>query len=383
MNALHHFLPLTLIATLLLSNCSKPKQYHTAQSNHYHFTNEIVENFAYADQARQFAALGNHEATLVAWDKGCEASDYEPEKIDDFKEQYVPKPAHDYIIQRAALERITMISYLKHQSFNHTFLMKLLPDLYAMGYRYFGSEALLSSINPGDCLVYTQNIDDNNPQYANLIRKAQDLGFQIFPLDYFRNRQKNNLPYLENLVSESLEKKVLLYTGLVNSTETDAYNGTTLAYQLNEKLNINPLTINLTFLSERATTAYENYYYKNIDFNQSLIFFKKDGSLFYDEYLPKWFDILVYTPRTKYIDNRPHWVANHYNQKIKIDLSKVPLDKPYFLMAVARDKCSDAIPYDMLEITPSMTQVSLFSREGPMRIIATNGQDQVEVIQKD
>lgn len=372
-----------VLSYLFLSGCSSDKIDINSPKENYYFTEEILANFTSTDQAREFADIGEYEAVLRAFDKGCKPKNYEDEFLQNFKRNYKPINASEYILQQADLTKILIINRLKHRPFNHLFIKNLLKNLYDLGYRHMGFEGILNEIKSGDCLIFGENIDDKNPQFVNLVRTAIKIGYSVFPIEYYRYRQHKNMSLIRNITRSNPETKILIYSGLVNSNKTNFNGGSTLAYTLKRELGINPLTVNQAFFSERGSKSYEHFIYKNIQVNQSSVFVDSGGNIFNDEALAGLFDIMVFHPRTSYQGGRPNWMIDHYVQTVKVDLKRIDLPTPYMLFAIKKDKCQNAIPYDVIEIKEGQEEAFLCLPEGDFNIILTNGKEESRLVVLD
>ena len=192
--------------------------------------------------------------------------EYETHNLNEHIVEIIEKNAitdnevYSEILRKAEEHQIIMISE-DHQIRRHRkFVKKLLADLYNIGYKHLALEALN---NPrGDSILNSENgnilaecgyyIQEQN--FANLIRKAKELGYIFVSYENIDNQKDRELGQAENLYNKTFaidsNAKVLVLAGGGHIMETPDRNGKKwMAALFKEKYNIDPLTISQTFLN--------------------------------------------------------------------------------------------------------------------------------------
>ena len=110
-----------------------------------------------------------------------------------------------------------------------------------------------------------------------------------------------------------------------------------------------------------------------IDSQASGVLIHPKGNVFNGVGEKKHFDVLIYHPRTKYINNRPDWLVNSSGvQFVKIDRSKMKKDQYPILVEAIPEGEKNSVPVDVVEIKSNDEPTELLLNEGKYNIIITD-----------
>ncbi len=153
----------------------------------------------------------------------------------------------------AAGTRVFMLNenhwYPKHRLFGEM----LLKPLKENGYTHLALEALFKK---QDLVINTRGFPSTSsgyytrePYFGHFIRRAKEMGFEI--VDYESdekdaNRELGQAQNLADLLNSNSDIKVFVYAGLDHIIEEPTKRGKTMAVNLKELTNIDPLTVNQT-----------------------------------------------------------------------------------------------------------------------------------------
>ena len=358
-----------IVFSLLLLSCSSNQDVINNLSDNYLFSSEILElPIADLDKATEFSSIGQYENSLKFNSYGCPPKDYGTKYLEKFEKEYSAVPADEYIIEQAGTTSITMINGGYRMALYPIFVTNLLEGLYDKGYRHLGLEGICQDILPGDDLRYLDNVKGKEPRFANLIRKALDLGFTIFKVDSFGTKDSEQVEELKKRMEQFPDDKILIYVSSVHSIEAQLHEsiGKTLANKISEDLNVNPLTIGQLTYTEKTSAYYESFLYKNTSIVEPVVFVSDIGESYFDKkYVPEWNDIHVFHPRSEFYQGRPSWLASSGNELVSVDVSKSGLKLPIMVYAIDEgEQKADAIPYDVVEVTEASKDAVLFLPPG-------------------
>ena len=353
-----------------------------AQTSPYYFLDSIKINNAACFDAIELSScqnacwemsfIGLYKEMLPIWDKYEDYSNYklsEKDSLDFLK--YTPILAIDYILKQAKKEKVIMINEAHHNPFHRVFITSLLEGLYEEGYRYLGCEG----ISRKDSLLMERKIPVqektgyyvNEPQFGNLIRVALDLGFTVFGYDGkgegkdYQSREIAQVNHIKAVLDKDSTAKILIHAGWGHILE-DTSRIKLMAYHFQRITGINPYTVNQTTMSEHSEPQLEDPIYR-MGVNQidtSSVFLKISEDSIYRN---KKTDIIVFHPRTTYINNRPNWLyaRKGYIHK-KISLTGVD-SFPIIIKVALEEEPDNAVPIDVLYVDVPKDRVTIFVPE--------------------
>ncbi len=386
-------LSLVLSASLIYGQNDMSKLFDTKFS--YEIEDELKNNKLRESSASYYYTyIGEYEKAMMTYELplawGLDTLTYE-DSLAFLK--YHPINAYNYLAERTKEEQIVIISEAHQKPLHRVFTLNLLESLYENGYRYLGLETLTPNIvdttqNLMDTLLnkrgyplssYTTGFYTREPQMGNLIRKAIDLGFELFAYEATSRKEDRDLQQAIN-IKKFLEKhpnqKIIVHCGWYHAIESnypkrkeDNY----MAYHLKRLTDIDPLTIYQDALSEKFLHK-ESPFYNLVNANDASVLIDDNGQVFNGKDAVDHFDILVYHPRTKYINNRPDWLFGlSSNNFVEIDKGKIEIDKyPILVKAYLANEEYMATPVDIVELDSFEDTTRLVLKNGAYRIIIIN-----------
>ena len=298
-----------------------------------------------------------------------------------------PKPAREYIVQRAEKEQVLIINEAHHQPLHRTFVTSLLKGLYAQGYRYLGLETLGYKDSMLNLLRYPlqeSGYYSKEPQFGNLIREALRLGFTLFSYETneevnggFHNGKFREIDQARNIAAfmKKHPGKYLIHCGYAHVIEGPYPSWEkAMAGRLKEYTGINPFTIYQEALTEHSSPRYEEPDYGLISFPQPAVLINKEGSVYNGYARDSSYDVRLYHPRTQYVHGRPDWLSLNGSRKpFMIDAGKISLGYPVLILAYVKgEDVQKAVPYDVMELSNASDKKALFLEKGPYTVILKN-----------
>lgn len=151
-----------------------------------------------------------------------------------------------------------------------------------------------------------------------------------------------------------------------------------MAGRLKEFTGIDPYTINQIVLSERSKTDLESSYYRMTHVDKYAVSIDRDDKPFNNNKV----DVLLYSPRTKYVYGRPDWIFENKKYPYFLNPKEITISFPIIVQAYMEpDEIGKAIPIDIIEIKSkdavSSTAIAVYSN-GPFKIklISKSGKTQ-------
>ncbi|HMR89668.1 MAG TPA: hypothetical protein PKD51_16015 [Saprospiraceae bacterium] len=147
--------------------------------------------------------------------------------------------------------KIVAINEAHHISKHRVVMQSFLPLLYKNGYRYLFVEGL----NHGDKLLNERKFPKfmhsglyiRDPEYANMIRKALELGFELIAYDQRgENRDEKAANHILGYMKDKGIEKIVIFAGYDHIKEKESYGKKSLIMHLNERLNTDAFTISQT-----------------------------------------------------------------------------------------------------------------------------------------
>ncbi len=370
-----------LIFTLLLMGQPSVFGQSYTPDNPYKFSDQIFDEYITDTSlyrcdcaAWKYSYIGEYKQTLIIWDT-CDnfdfvnnayqrtASNNKSLSPDDsaYFSLFKPQNAVDYIANKAKTEKIIIINEAHQQPMHRVFTESLLQSLYDNGFRYIGLETISyffdTLYNVRKYPTLATGVYSKEPQYGNLIRRALEIGYIVFPYEKQGTTDRNQREIQQaNNINKILLKdstaKILIHCGFGHVCES--YFSKTIEYVMAGRLKnltgIDPLTINQTELTESGNPDFENPYYKQINLDYDAVFVDSTGQTFYGNRRYKRVDMVVYHPRTKWIYGRPNWVFN--NDKIPTPIiSQITVTFPCLVFAyIENEDVNTAVPVDVIEL---------------------------------
>lgn len=383
-----------LLSTILVLVCTDREIQQIDFSTDYKFTSEIEKQILndtspsrYQRSASDFAKKGDYKKALIHWDMGMPTQDrnYAKTEIDSINSKYSVLNAADYIIQEAQKNQVVMINEAHHNSMHRAFTKSLLQDLFNIGYKNLGLEALDrgeyldSALNSRGYPIQKTGYYTQDPQFGNLIREAIEIGYNVFAYENIgpetgKFREIGQAKNIQKVIESKPNEKFLIHCGFAHLMEGN-YSGweKAMAGRLTEYTGINPLTINQVEYSERSKAEFNHPLLKALEIKESSILIDEDNNPLKFERGEAWADIAVLHPNTEYVDNRPDWLFENGSKNISVELKDVSIEFPVMVLAFKKgEDINEAIPIDITEVESKGANAHLALRKGDYEIVVTN-----------
>ncbi|MEL6256935.1 MAG: hypothetical protein AAFR87_33365, partial [Bacteroidota bacterium] len=309
----------------------------------YKFSTEIERQlktdssqWKYQISAAAYATKGDYQNALRHWDlaMGGREMNYSDAEIDSINERYTKVSARDVILKRASEEQILIINEAHHSSLHRFFTRSLLKELYDLGYRNLGLEALANGAKTDSLLnerKYPSQASGSyiiEPQFGNMVREALEIGYHVFPYEQTTgvNNSPREIEQAKNLVEEIQKRpqeKFLIHCGFDHVFEgKHAWWEKAMAGRLTEYSGIDPFTIHQEFYSEKGDPTFNHPFLKAINPTESSVLLEEDNSPLQYSRNEAYTDISILHPTTNYVDGRPDWIFSEGNRKVEINLSE-------------------------------------------------------------
>lgn len=344
-----------------------------------------------------YSFIGELENTLNTWaHKSPPRDTLSTSKKDSFK-LFKPIVAKPYILAQAQKHKITIINEAHHYPAHRVFTSILLKEMYDLGYRHLGLEALFnhtpsdSSLKSNGYPILTNGYYTREPQFGNLIRQAIKIGYKLFSYESKQhknakqrevNQAKNIITYMQQYPNE----KILIHCGYGHASE-GYYGGSfekMMAQRLKDSTKIDPLTIDQTSFSEWSEKKYENPYYQITNTIIPSVYINENGESFKSRRKSSGMDIYVFHPRTKQF-NKPQWLLSDGKKFIKIDLSNESVVKgEYILLAYKKgEEIGSAVPIDIQVVKNNKVNLALYSGKYNLVLWNKDGESKMTTIHVD
>jgi len=364
----------------------------------YRFSKEIEDEIAkekglrkYQISASDYSAKGDYKNALIQWDLawGTKDKKFAKAQVDSTNRKYTKIKATDYIISQAKINQVIIINEAHHNSFHRVFTKSLLRELYNIGYKNLGLEAL-SNEEHLDSLqkirkypVQKTGYYINDPQFGNLVREAIEIGYIVFPYETKdgeadeKPREIDQARNIQKVIEARPNEKYLIHCGFDHALEgTHDFWERAMAGRLKEFTGIDPLTINQVLYSEKGNPKFNHPLLKALDIKISTIIIDKDNIPLKYKQGEAWTDIAVFHPNTEYVDERPSWVFKNGNNNVAIQLTDIPLEFPVMVLAFKKgEDIALSVPVDIVEVESRGENCNLGLKKGVYVIVVTNGRE--------
>ena len=329
----------------------------------------------------------NHRAALQHFDGSPPAG-----AAGDLPDNTNAIPAVPYIAKRAAGHRFVIVNERHHASSDRLLTMSLLEPLREQGFRYLAAEGVWHSDAPG-----TRGYPVSNTGYyvkdvvfAEMIRQALALGYVVvgyeheagqLPVEGMNAQQARDYWQAHNLIARTIGSdetgKVLVHCGYAHAYESRSDRWTPMAHYLRQAAGIDPLTVDQTQLSERATLAHEHPVRRaaaerGFVSGEPIVLVDDAGAL-----LPidgPSVDIRVVGLRTDYEAGRPTWMRMRGLREPRVADVPECAAEPCIVEALDSEQ-PDAVAYDRAEATSASVVLFLPSdRDVQLATYSLSGQ---------
>lgn len=341
---------------------------------HYLFTEEIQEKYAEDSNVANVQQLileamntGNYELSLQLYDKifpRPSLSAYNDSLLSS--DSFSKEDAKTVFLALTDLHQVTLLSDAYFLPSQRCFLKSVLPELWKQGYRYLGLEGLYADTIAGKTLL-TDSLSFYmfEKNYRELVQTALDLGFILFSFDdlaasSWNERLERQVQKAATFLSRHPEGKTLFFC---NTSHLDEYQDdslmtiTSIASFLCQKADMNPLTVNQSFITERSEEELESRLIREI---QHPVCLKKDEEIFGGFGSRKIADMIVFLPEWKVLLG----LADQQTANFTVPHKRI-IDYPVFLMAFEKETFEKGgFPFTLKEVKSKEDNTSFYLPKG-------------------
>lgn len=344
--------------------------------------------------------VGNYDAANVYLDKQMEREDTKDLKSSPL-DNYQRRDALETIKSLAGTHQVIMINEEHFSPIHRAFTARLLPVLWAKGFRYLAAETLSedpAKLSSRGYPVHKTGFYSVDPVFGDMLRTALKLGFKLVSYEHFPNERcvspADNPDFCQNerergqaqnlydrIFKNDPQAKVLVHVGRGHNQKLNLKSWAMMGWHFQQISGIEPFSIN-QMLSEHSAPRYERPEYRYVTgkwkFNEPIVFQTKAGE-FEKSY---GYDLQVYHPRTRYEHGRPVWRRMGGAAKAeKINFKKLNLsannnvfngNEPLLVQAFVVGENAEAIPVDQIILYPNKEIPVLILPKGHLRISAVN-----------
>jgi tetratricopeptide (TPR) repeat protein len=287
-------------------------------------------------------------------------------------EQLRVTDAAETIARTADSARVIFINEAHHVPQTRLLTLSLLAPLRAKGFTYLAAETLSpfdSSLNARDYPVHASGYYSNEPLFGEVLREARRLGYTLVPYEAIGARgqdaretgQATNLR--DRIFRDHPDARVLVHAGYSHIDESGTLGGAKpMAVRFRELTGIDPLTVDQTTMRERASRAKENPAFRHLVDRAArtmpFVLLEAHGRPW--TFRPGVHDVTVFLPRTQLRDGRPDWLWRAGDrQSFAVRGSWCAGHEACVVMARLAGESADAVPRDVVRVTPNDTSRSL------------------------
>jgi hypothetical protein len=335
----------------------------------------------------------------VARMRGLYAKELTTSPIDGYR----PRDAVEAIASAAAARQVVMINEEHRTPVHRALTLRLLPALYAKGFRYFAAETL----DEGDAELNRRGYPTQktgfytaDPVYADVIRTALKLGYKVVPYEHMKDcepradnpmscQDERERGQAQNLADRILKHdpraKIFVHVGRShNAKVSNEGQFAFMGWHFREMTGIDPFVIDQVRMSERRSPADEHPLYRYATrkgwVKEPTVFESAAGELWTDD--KDTADVRVFTPKAQYVDGRPTWLRMGGMRaprgvapgRLGLRARRGRFDgrEPVLVQAFFTKEGADAVPVDQVVFYPSREMPVLMLPTGAFRVRAIN-----------
>jgi hypothetical protein len=337
------------------------------------------------------AEVSNYREAIEVFDSYAAAASAPPGDIEAQRRALsdaTPVEATKVILELAGKQQAVFINEAHHIPQHRALTLRLLRDLWRKGFRYFAAETLDFRDKELQArkypLIGKSGYYLNEPVYADVIRTALKLGYQVIPYEFEEeavpasdaqlNRQQQrdkgqarNL--YERVFKQDPKARIVVHAGYAHIYEKQRGGWSPMAMYFREFTGIDPLTIDQTEMTEHSAPQFENAVYKDAlarwEFTQPTLVRTPANEYFVGGNVKGLVDLQVFSPRSDYRGGRPAWLQlGGLRTAQRIVISDLKQGFPYLVQAVLTSEGAEAIPMDQIEVQAPGASVTLLLPKG-------------------
>lgn len=340
--------------------------------------------------------VGNDAEAIAYYDKGQVKVPLK-EADSSTLDRYSPRSALAIIGAAANKEQVIMVNEQHHVPMHRAFTTRLLPVLYAKGFRYLAVEGVNETdaqLNERGYPVFGTGLYPAEPVFGDMLRVAMKLGFKVVPYEYrgkcqpkpddpqFCNNERER-GQAQNIYDRILrahpDAKILVHAGAGHIQEYRSKDITIMAAHFKEISKIDPFTVDQIEMMERSAPEYEETDYRYAA-RKGLVkgptIFVSAGGEFWKNRAGQFgtVDAQVFHPRVGYRGGRPLWLqADGFRKPYAIGRGKLGNSGPapsglLLVQAFFAGEGEGAVPADQVVVSQSKPKPVLMLRPGDFRV---------------
>lgn len=317
-------------------------------------------------------------------------------------DEYEPQTAVETLAALADKHQVVMINEEHDTPLHRAFTTRLLPVLYAKGFRFLAAETFgnTEEATTRGYPTHKTGFYVNDPVFGEMTRTALRLGFKIVPYEHSSEKliecrkQGKDADFCQNerergqaqnlydrILKNDAEAKVLVHVGRGHNQQLKLDAWAQMGWHFKEIANITPLSVN-QMLSERSEPKYEGGLYRYVvskwKLKEPSVFKNKAGNYF----KTYGYDLAIFHPRPSYQNGRPDWLKTSGARKAEtVNLKRLKLksgnemfagNEPVLIQAFYANESADTIPADQIIFYPNKKIPALMLPKGGFRVRAIN-----------
>ena len=301
--------------------------------------------------------------------------------------------AKEFIIDKSNDHRITIINEAHSMPSHRVFTESILQGLYDSGYRYFGIETLGNGqacdtlLNKRGYPVLNSGFYSAEPMYGNLIRKALEIGFQVFPYEATGpsdeiGREVLQAQNINRIFEKDSSAKILVHCGFDHVLEgTHSFFKKCMAQNLEDFSGHEVFTIDQVVFSEyRGFESVDTVVdFLNVD-KPTILSRRVNNEPFNDSLSSAKADVSIFHPRTEFINGRPDWIAQNGRKLECLSVNNLILTEAILVRVYKKGESTrKAVPIDVTELLPSQKICCVSVPEDDYVVIAQHGKYEYRV----
>jgi hypothetical protein len=384
-------LPL-LILTVTFSTIAigQPTKDYLSSKQIQRLEDSETNSFKFQDYAVLFSKIGNYQASLAAQNlfllknKAAMNIPEKPKADSIYFKSFKPQSAVDVIAKAAQSYKVVITNEAHYQPQNRVFTSLLLDTLYKKGFRYLCVEDLSrddtvykskedNELNSRKYPTTTTGFYMDEPQYGNLVRHALNLGYTLVPYEYYASdvkdmmeriqaRENGQAKNIAQIFQNDPNAKILVHCGYGHLNENIIRDSIgQMAAMLKLHYNIDPLTVDPQDMLQENNDPY--YRFTNI---RKPSVYVSGNHFFKDSTATHKVDMVVFFPKTKYINGRPDWLTYDKSKKYYfVNLKQYKITYPVMISTFHKEEdITIAVPADIIEMNTPDDKVALVLNKG-------------------
>lgn len=292
------------------------------------------------------------------WDKMTRPIKYNVDSLFSIYRSSIESPAPAAITRIAAQNDVFLLDELHHLPQHRVFLHSILKELYSNGYRYLALEALFEDIMGTKNLSVDAGVYTKEPNFANMIKEALQLGFHVFGYegtDFSTNTVRDSIA-----ASNILKKwnpslgKLIVYGGPAHIVKNESSWGKSVGYWLT-KGGYKTFSATQSGLYYSDQTEYVHPYYTFNKNKYPVVLTTADQQYFSSR---AGVDVMIIHPVTKMVNGLPNWLLNLHPQIKPVSLNAIfqPTVASFCRVYSAIGYNEKAVPVGIYQVNVGMQQ---------------------------